>query len=127
MAELAFTFPKAQTNAFRDFLQQRRLIATVLPADVENFVGHFVCFLACLRWVEENVAAFGPGRKRGRVLLNQGVDKHIASAQEVNSAKLIRQTSSESIFNVRLITTDTLFYITQSLLSAFYDIFITDR
>lgn len=64
-------------------------------------------------------------RERGRVLFNEGVDKHCISAG--SEQRETDKTNFESIFTIRLITTDTLFYITQSLLSAFYDIFITDR
>lgn len=52
MAKLIFTFAKAQTDAFRDFLQQRGLVATVLPANVLHFVGNLLSFSACLQGVE---------------------------------------------------------------------------
>lgn len=51
MTKLILAFAKAETDAFRDLLQQRRLVATVLPTYVEDLVGDLLCLLACLHWV----------------------------------------------------------------------------
>lgn len=52
MLKLLFALAKAQADALRDLLQQRCLVAAILPADIENLVGDFLCFPACLHRVK---------------------------------------------------------------------------
>lgn len=51
ITKLIFTFTKAQCDAFCDFFQKRRFVATILAANLRNFVWHSLSFLAHLHWI----------------------------------------------------------------------------
>lgn len=120
MAKLVLALTKAQADAFGDLLQQRRLVATVLPADVEDFVGNLLCLPARLHWIQQNVAPLSPARKREErktfelLTLSIGGLRHAGSGAVLSSrTKLISRLRVYFWPLHPLITFDTLVYITQ--------------
>lgn len=64
MTKLILALAKSETDALSYLLQQRGLVAAILPTDVEDFVRDFLCFLACLHWIEKYIATFSPAEER---------------------------------------------------------------
>jgi hypothetical protein len=91
MTKLILAFTKAQRDAIRDFLQQRRLVAAILLAYLEDFVGQLLLLLADLHRIEQNVASLGPR------LMREGRNLRLVGRANINGHLRFKKISAAFI------------------------------